>query len=427
MQIKRVSVKNYRSFEELDIALGKFNVIVGANASGKSNFISIFSFIKNLVEFGLNDAISLVGGIEYLRNVYLLHNDKISLEIEAESLKNGLYRFSPFKEEMAISPKKIIYKLELLITENEKEYQINEEEMKIFCKFFKINIDNEEMKENFLDDGEISILRTNGKIQCKVSSKSEVIDKDLVKRLYLFDDEKISDMRLDPDESIIRGRSIPIPFISFMIERILKGIHLYEINPKPPKEFSRISGKSELEPDGKNLILILKKLLNDKKKEEKLAEIIKDFLPFIEKISIDKLADKYICANIKEIFSKDKFLPASLMSDGTINIIALIIILYFEEKPIIIIEEPEGNIHPFLISKVIDMMKDVSHRMKKQIIITTHNPEIVKYAGIEHLYLMQRNNKGFSNMVKPEENKQVQIFLENQMSIDELFIQNFLG
>jgi predicted ATPase len=234
-------------------------------------------------------------------------------------------------------------------------------------------------------------------------------------------------MKLDPDESIIRGR-LPIPFVSFIIERALKGIHLYEINPKPPKEFSRISGKSELEPDGKNLILILKRLLNDKGKEEKLAEIIKDFLPFIEKISIDKLADKYICANIKEVFSNDKFLPASLMSDGTINIIALIIILFFEEKPIIIIiEEPEGNIHPYLISKVVDIMKDVSERMNKQIIITTYNPEIVKHSGVEHLYLIQRNENGFSSMVKPQENKQVQIFLENQMGLDELFVQNFLG
>ena len=427
MKINRISVKNYRSFKELEIFLGDFNVIVGANASGKSNFISIFSFLKNLVEYGINDAISLVGGIEYLRNVYLTDNNVISIEVELETLKNGMYSISPFKEKIAISPKKLIYKLELLITDNQKEYQIQNELIKIYCKFFKINYGDERVEDSFIDDGEINIVRLGGELNFDIISKSDEIDKDLIKHLYLFDDEKIPEFKLDPKESIIGGRRLPIPFISFMIERVLKSIHLYEINPKPPKEFSMISGKSELEPDGKNLILILKKLLNDPEKEEKLAELIKDFLPFIEKISIERLADKYICANIKEKFSKDKLLPASLMSDGTINIIALIIILYFEEKPIIIIEEPEGNIHPFLISKVIDMMKDVSFRMKKQIIITTHNPEIVKNSGIENLYLVQRNDDGISTMVKPKENKQVQKFLENQMGIDELFIQNFLG
>ncbi|MHA1439893.1 MAG: AAA family ATPase [Promethearchaeota archaeon] len=425
MRIKRIKVKNYRSFKNLDISLEDFNVIVGANASGKSNFISIFNFFKNLVEYGLNDAISLVGGIEYLRNVYLPSTNTVSIEFEAESSKEGEHSFYPFTEEMVISPKKIEYKLELLITEDQKEYLIKEEIIKIYCKFFKIDFNEEVINEEFIDYGEIIILRTDKNVNCNIVSKSKDISKHFIKTLYLSDNEKLSDLKINPDESIIGNRRIPIPFI-FIIEQVLKGIYLYEINPKPPKEFSRISGKSELEPDGKNLILILKKLLSNKEKEEKLTEIIKDFLPFIEKISIDKLADKYISANIKEIFSKDKFLPASLMSDGTINIIALIIILFFEKKPIIIIEEPEGNIHPSLISKVIEMMKDVSHRMKKQIIITTHNPEIVKYSGIKHLFLMHRDDNGFSNIIKPQENQQVQIFLENDMGIDELFIQNLL-
>jgi len=51
-------------------------------------------------------------------------------------------------------------------------------------------------------------------------------------------------------------------------------------------------------------------------------------------------------------------LPAFLISDGTINIIALLVALYFEKKPLAIIEEPERNIHPYLISRVVDMMKD---------------------------------------------------------------------
>ena len=38
MGIKRVEVKNFKSFKDLKIDLGKFNVVIGANASGKSNF-----------------------------------------------------------------------------------------------------------------------------------------------------------------------------------------------------------------------------------------------------------------------------------------------------------------------------------------------------------------------------------------------------
>jgi len=41
--IKRIEIKNFKSFHHQKIALGQFNVLVGANASGKSNFLQIFN------------------------------------------------------------------------------------------------------------------------------------------------------------------------------------------------------------------------------------------------------------------------------------------------------------------------------------------------------------------------------------------------
>jgi len=70
------------------------------------------------------------------------------------------------------------------------------------------------------------------------------------------------------------------------------------------------------------------------------------------------------------------------------------------------------------------MMKDASR--KKQIIVTTHNPEIVKYAGLENILLISRNNEGFSVISKPIEKEQVKIFLQNELGIDDLYVQNLL-
>lgn len=427
MLIKQIRAKNYRSYKELDITLDRFNVMIGANASGKSNFICIFNFLKNLAEYGLDDAISLEGGIEFLRNVYLPMSNTTTIEVEMEIEDEETIRFIPSKEKnIGISPTKYHYKLEIEATKDGKEYRIKEESIKLYCDFIEYKINSKKKKVErmgFIDKGELTILRQNGDLKIDIKSESSAISLDNLKDRFFFDEDDFKE-EMKPHQSLIKTRRIPL--ISFMIERALKGIYIYDINPKPLKNFSLISGKSELESDGSNLVLILKKLLNDKEKEEKLSEIIKDFLPFIQKITVDKLADKYICANIKEIFSKEKFLPASLMSDGTIKIIALIIILFFEKKPLIIIEEPEGNIHPFLISKVIEMMKDVSSRLNKQIIITTHNSEVVKYSGIDHLFLVHRCEKGFSEITKPIKNEDVRIFLENDMGLDELFIQKLL-
>lgn len=71
----------------------------------------------------------------------------------------------------------------------------------------------------------------------------------------------------------------------------------------------------------------------------KLSNLVKDVLPFVEDMDVEKLTDRYLLFKLREIYSKNQYLPASFLSDGTIYITALIIALYFDRKPIIIMEE----------------------------------------------------------------------------------------
>ena len=155
-----------------------------------------------------------------------------------------------------------------------------------------------------------------------------------------------------------------------------------------------------------------------------LSNLINDLLPFVDKLDVEKFADKSLLFKLREIYAKDQYLPASLISDGTINITGLIIALYFEKKSLTIIEEPERNIHPYLISKVIEMMKDAAKN--KQVIVTTHNPEMVKHAGLENILLVSRDKDGFSTVTRPQEKETVKTFLKNQLGIEELYVQNLL-
>jgi predicted ATPase len=70
------------------------------------------------------------------------------------------------------------------------------------------------------------------------------------------------------------------------------------------------------------------------------------------------------------------------------------------------------------------MMKDASQG--KQIIVTTHNPEVVRHADIGDVLLVSRNGEGFSTISRPSENKDVQVFLQNEMGLEELFVENLL-
>ncbi len=135
--------------------------------------------------------------------------------------------------------------------------------------------------------------------------------------------------------------------------------------------------------------------------------------------------DISLVLTLREKYTKNHDLPSPSLSDGTMMIFALIVALYFEDKPFIIIEEPVSHIHPFLVARVISMMKESSK--KKQVMITTHTTEVVKHASLEHLLLISRDSEGFSVLSRPSDKEEVRTFLENEIGIEELYVQNLLS
>ena len=180
-----------------------------------------------------------------------------------------------------------------------------------------------------------------------------------------------------------------------------------------------------MEKDDSNLVIVVKGITEDPERKKAFLNLIQNMLPFVEDIAVEKFLDMSLFMKVKEIYSGNKYIPASMVSDGTINITALIVALFFEERPATIIEEPERNIHPALISTLVAILKDASQ--KKQIIVTTHNPEMVKHVNIEDITLITRDKEGFSRLSRPVDKQEVRIFLEHEIGIDELFIQGLLG
>ena len=41
-QLERIKIEGFRSIRALDLELGPINILIGANGSGKSNFLSFF-------------------------------------------------------------------------------------------------------------------------------------------------------------------------------------------------------------------------------------------------------------------------------------------------------------------------------------------------------------------------------------------------
>ena len=88
-------IENYKSIENVDLKFGKLNVLIGANAAGKSNLISVFRFINNIIQFGIEDAVFSMGGIENVIN-YNHPRDptKIAFEIDISDRRSTFHKDS---------------------------------------------------------------------------------------------------------------------------------------------------------------------------------------------------------------------------------------------------------------------------------------------------------------------------------------------
>lgn len=412
MGVTRIKLTNFKSFHQLDITLGKFDLLIGPNASGKSNFVQILKFLRDINHHGLDNAISLQGGIEYLRNIRIGASESLALEIDLARP----FRFA-FSKDVGVETLTTNYKFSLSFRKQRQDFQVSEDTFTHNCKFFRISTHDKKPSWQDLGDGRIQILNIGGKVKVELSGPPGVtLPKDILPPFWqaeVLQPRNLLHLLLESSDLLIPSW-----------ENVLRNTAIYDFDPRLPKKAVTITGKSELEEDGNNLTLVLKNIIQDKESDRKLSNLIRDLLPFVDDIAVEKFADKSMLFKLRERYFKRRFLPASLISDGTINLAALIIALYFEQKLLTIIEEPERSIHPYLISKVVQMMKEASE--SKQVFATTHNPEMVKYTPLESLLLISRDQEGFSTVVRPVEKEEIKAFLKSEIGIEELYVQNLL-
>jgi predicted ATPase len=417
MRIKSVRVKNFKSFKDLEVNLGQFNVLIGENASGKSNFVRVIEFLRDVQRLGLENAISLQGGAEYITNLNVGSEGNLSAEVvvsaDPGAEESQVVATSRAEEGLLfLEPQEARYSFSVRFLKRGTAFSVTDERLSVKGNFHTF----EQFTENprppsGRGHGEIVLSRGPERPDVRV-----VLPESLSAGKYDFMPWLI------PQK--VPGSSLTLASAPSVAGKLVTDVAIYDFDPKLPKKATPITGKAELEENGSNLAIVLKRIIESRPAKRKLTNFLKDILPFVVGMNVEKFADKSLLFSLRETYSKKKHLPASLISDGTVNVTALIVALYFEKKPIMVIEEPERNIHPFLISRITGMMKDASQ--KKQIIVTTHNPELVRNAHVDDILLVSRDEEGFSTITRPKELDDVKIFLQNDMGLDELFADNLL-
>jgi predicted ATPase len=420
MPIQRVQLENFKSFSEIDVDLLQFNIVIGSNAAGKSNFIAIFRFLRDIATVGIVNAIALQGGAEYLRNAKIGIDRDLVIKVTylpdptMELVKTG----REDSRVLGMNPCESSYEFALRFTGEGDEFVIVKDRLVIGCEVTSCTCTGGDVVgKTPLGRGEITVSSVNGEVGYDVRIPEGCpLTRDEIVPVF-FRNKKL------PKKTLLLETiyGYPMPHLEKFFDRIA----VYDLDPKLPKKGAMITGKRELEENGGNLALVVKTLIEDAEKKRKFTNLLRDILPFIEDFSVQKFMDVSLILTLRERYAKSRDLPAFSLSDGTITIFGLIIALYFEEKPFIVIEEPVRHIHPFLVSRIMAMMKEAS--VNKQIMITTHSTEVVKHSFIEDILLISRDSEGFSIVSRPSDKEEVRMFLENEIGIEELYVQNLLG
>ena len=92
MLISKLKLQNWRNFRKMEVDLRERVFVIGPNASGKSNLLDVFRFLRDVAQpkgGGLQRAVAARGGMTKLRCLLARRDPEVLIEVElAEDRKS---------------------------------------------------------------------------------------------------------------------------------------------------------------------------------------------------------------------------------------------------------------------------------------------------------------------------------------------------
>lgn len=426
--LRKVVIKNFKSLHDCEIDIGKLNVVVGANASGKSNLVEVFRLLKKIyVDKDINPFSEWWGynNVVWQRNEELpitigLLFDIEGYEVYFETTCTGIGgKFQILREMLHIR--------DYLKIEKEGEWLT-----------IKHNEDFIEGVIKNLDEYEIGY---GGKTRIK-REKNELLERKIrldVQNLLFdelirevthfslnrasFTDEKTTKMLMLSEFPVSKSFRksegyeriiIFCPTIkvgdyyeliyTIVLDTIFSNISkisiLYPLNirsMKVPQPFRR---EETLKEDGTNIVSVYHTIYL---KEGKIPEeIYNPFTMVFPKIDVRPHITDDGRVMIKFYEDGLELLPPNT-SDGFYKILTVLTAIYLK-PPLLIIDEIENSLHPSTLELILDTIKIG----ESQTIITTHSPVVVDMTELSNIVLVEKEQgeSKFRRIKDPEKIKE---------------------
>ncbi len=390
--LTRIEVKNYKLFRYISQPLDAFHILVGANATGKTTFLDVVSFVSDIVKFGLEEAVArrtnnfddltwqgkgenieialefaLPEEVREKLEIQQLDTIKYSLEFGIDNKKNEL---TSFHEHVTMFSKKLIA-FEDLVTDNGKKIDIYRYNKKSLIK------NKNDTKTHFLPEIKAEAHYTDFTISSKYSSLAN----------------------LPSDE-------VNFPASFWLRELLTQGIQKFMLDSEVLRKASPPNQGKTLKANGGNLPWVLEDLKkNHAKLFKRWLAHIRTSLPDVKDVKIIRRKDdahKYF----KIVYENGAEVPSWLVSDGTLRMLTLTLLAYLPDfKGIYLIEEPENGIHPKAMETIFQSLSSI---YEAQVLVASHSTAFLSVAEPQQLLCFAKDEAGEAHIIKGNEHPRLQ-------------------
>jgi predicted ATPase len=381
LRIEYLGIKNYRSLKDIELKnITPLTVFLGPNGSGKSTIFDVFAFLSECFSLDLRKAWDKRGRFRELR----------SREAEGPIVIELKYR------EKIRQP---IITYHLAIDEKSKGPYVAEE-------WLQWREEKTNKTFRFLDFKEGSGRVVVGEMP---EEKNEETYEQLASPEMLAVNT-LGQFAKHPRVSALR-QFITGWYLSYLSADNTRGIP--EAGPQ-----ERLSATGDNLP---NVIQYLKEQHSDRL--ENILETLSRRVPRLEKVEAEMMRDGRLLLQIKDAPFAEPIM-AKFASDGTLKMLAYLTVLYDPEPPKLVgIEEPENHLHPRLLPELTEECRNAS--ANTQLMVTTHSPFFVNGLKPEELWVLYRDENGYTQAKRTADMQGVPEFMEEGALLGELWMEDY--
>lgn len=384
MNVPRITdlrVQNYRALHDLELKnISPLTVFLGPNGSGKSTIFDVFAFLSEIFSVGLRKAWDKRGRFRELRT----RGSEGSITFELK------YR------EIPGSP---LITYHLSINENIYGPFVSEE-------WLQWRRAQRGKPFRFLDFTNGSGRVVSGEMPDKTDERiEETLDSPEVLAV-----NTLGQLARHPRVSALR-RFITGWYLSYLTAESARGVP--EAGPQ-----ERLSATGDNLP---NVIQYLKERYDDRL--ERILTVLSSRVPRLERVDAEFLLDGRLLLRIKDA-PFDEPILAKFASDGTLKMLAYLTVLYDPKPPQLVgIEEPENHLHPRLLVDLAEECRSASART--QLMVTTHSPFFVNGLRPEEVWILYRDEKGFTQAKRSDTIPGIQKFMAEGALLGNLWAEGY--